>query len=96
MMLKKTELYEEESLNEEIDAKKTIEDTLRKLQALKERISELRAHFEELQTHSEAKSGMRCDECGHFIEQGEQIEAKNFGQNTHYYHKECFRKLWSQ
>jgi chromosome segregation ATPase len=92
---KKTELCEENSLNQQVDAKKTVEATLQKLQALKNRISELRAHLEELQTHVEDHS-LRCDECGRAIDLGEEVEAKNFGEKVHHYHKECFLKLWLQ
>jgi hypothetical protein len=95
MMLKKTEFCEENSLNQQ-DAKKTIEATLQELQALKSRISELRIHLEGLQTHFEDESSLRCDECGRAIEAGDEVEAKNFGEKVHHYHKECFQKLWSQ
>lgn len=97
-MLKKTEFFEENNSNQQADAKKTMEATLQKLQALKSRISELRAHLEELQlqTHIEDQSSLRCDECGRAIEPGEGVEAKNFGENVLHYHKECFQKLWLQ
>jgi len=95
-MLEKTELFEENSSDQQVDAKKTMETTLQKLQVLKSRISELRAHFEELQTRMEDQSSLRCDECGRAIEPGEEVEAKNFDEKVHHYHKECFQKLWSQ
>jgi RNA polymerase-binding transcription factor DksA len=95
-MLEKTELFEETNSNQQVDAKKTIENTLQKLQALKSRISELRAHFEELQTRMEDQSSLLCDECGRAIEPGEEVEAKNFGENVRHYHQECFQKLWLQ
>ncbi|MGD0978187.1 MAG: hypothetical protein ABR962_03500 [Candidatus Bathyarchaeia archaeon] len=94
-MLKKTELCEEINSNQQVEAKKGIEATLQKLQALKSRISELRAHYEELlKTHAEDEGSLRCDECGGAIERGQEVEAKNFSEKTHHYHKECFRKLW--
>lgn len=96
-MLKKTEFCEEISSNQHVEAKKRIEATLHKLQALKSRTSELRAHYEELQkTHAEDRSSLRCDECGGVIKPGQEVEAKNFSEKTHHYHKECFRKLWQQ
>ena len=96
-MQKKTEFCGEISSNQQVEAKKRIEATLQKLQALKSRTSELRAHYEELQkTHAEDRSTLRCDECGCAIETGQEVEAKNFSEKTHYYHKECFRKFWQQ
>ena len=86
---------EEISSNQQVEAKKRIEAILQKLQALKSRTSELRAHYEELQeTHAEGQSSLRCEECGGAIERGQEVEAKNFSEKTHHYHKECFRKLW--
>jgi uncharacterized protein with PIN domain len=96
-MLKKTEFCEEINSNQQVEAKRRIEATLQKLQALKSRISELRAHYEELQkTRAEDQSSLRCDECGGAIELGQEVEAKNFSEKVHHYHKECFRKLWVQ
>ena len=96
-MLKKTEFCGEISSNQQVEAKKRIEATLQKLQALKSRTSELRAHYEELQkTHAEDRSSLRCDECGCAIETGQEVEAKNFCEKTRHYHKECFRKLWQR
>jgi hypothetical protein len=97
-MSKKTEFCENINLNVQLNAKERIEATLQKLQALKNRISELRAQCEELQRlHIEDRiSALRCDECGCAIEPGDEVEAKNFGDEPHYYHKECFRKLWLQ
>jgi len=95
-MLSKTEFCEENNTLQQVDPKKTMETTLQKLRALKSRISELRAHFEELQTRIEDQSGSRCDECGRAIAQGEEVEAKNFGERVRHYHRECFQKLWLQ
>ena len=96
-MLKKTEFCEEISSNQQVEAKKRIEATLQKLQALKNRTSELRVHYEELQkVHAEDRSSLLCDECGGAIERGQEVEARNFSEKTHHYHKECFRKLWQQ
>jgi hypothetical protein len=101
-MLKKTEFCRYTDSNEELDDKERIEATLHKLQALKIRISELRAHCEELQrlrvedarALEDKNSELLCDECGGAIEPGQEVEAKNFGEKAHHYHKECFRKLW--
>jgi len=97
-MFKKTEFCRDINLSEQLDAKERIEATLQKLQALKSRISELRAQCEELQRSrvEDQSSGLRCDECGSAIEPGQEIEAKNFGETARHYHKECFRKLWLQ
>jgi hypothetical protein len=97
-MFKKTEFCGEINLNEQLEAKERIEATLQKLQVLKSRISELRAHCEELQRSrvEDQSSARRCVECGDAIEPGQEVEAKNFGEKAHYYHKECFRKLWQQ
>jgi hypothetical protein len=97
-MFKKAELYGDINMNEQLEAKERIQATLLKLQALKSRISELRAQCEELQRlHVEDQnSALHCDECGGAIELGQEVEAKNFGEKAHHYHKECFRKLWLQ
>jgi len=94
-MFEKTEIREV-NLNEYVEPRERVEATLRKLQILKDRISELRAHCEELQRSDvENQSGaLRCEECGRAIEPGQEVEAKNFGEKTRHYHKECFRKLW--
>jgi hypothetical protein len=95
-MFKKTEFCGYINSNEQVEAKERIEAMLHKLQALKNRISELRAQCEELQRlHVERQSStLLCDECGGAIEPGQEVEAKNFGDKDHHYHKECFRKLW--
>jgi hypothetical protein len=97
-MFKKTESCEDINLNVQLGAKERIEATLQKLQALKSRISGLRAQCEELQRLrvEDRRSAYRCDECGRAIEPGEEVEAKNFGDEARHYHKECFRKLWLQ
>lgn len=97
-MFKKTEFCGDINLNEQLGAKERIEATLQKLQALKSRISELRAQCEELQRLrvEDQSSALRCDECGGAIEPGQEVEAKNFGEKAHHYHKECFRKIWQQ
>jgi uncharacterized membrane protein len=97
-MFKKAEFCEDINLNVQLGAKERIEATLQKLQALKSRISGLRAQCEELQRLrvEDRRSAHRCDECGRAIEPGEEVEAKNFGDEARHYHKECFRKLWLQ
>ncbi len=96
-MLKKTEFCGEINTNSQIDVKERMENTLQKLQVLKSRISELRAHCEELQrvrVEDKNNDTLCCDECGRKIEPGQEVEAKNFGAEARHYHKECFRKLW--
>jgi hypothetical protein len=96
-MLKKTEFCKEINSNQQAEAKKRIAVTLQKLQDLKSRTSELRIHYEELQRAYAADQGsLRCDECGGAIEPEQEVEAKNFSEKTHHYHRECFRKLWLQ
>lgn len=95
-MFKKAEFCGYINSNEQVEAKERIEATLHKLQALKIRISELRAQCEELQRLrvEDQSRALLCDECGGAIELGQEVEAKNFGEKAHHYHKECFRKLW--
>ena len=95
-MFKKAELCDEISVNGQIGARERMEATLQKLQILKSRISELRAHCEELRRarNEEQSSVLHCDECANAIEPGQEVEAKNFGEKARHYHKECFRKLW--
>jgi hypothetical protein len=97
-VLRKPELCDETRVEGSNDPTRRMEAMLKKLQVLKDRISELRAHCEEIQRlHEEEKNGIhRCDECGESIELGQEVEAKNFDCKAHYYHKKCFRKLWSQ
>ena len=97
-MFKKTRLCGNVNSNEQLETKEGIEATLRKLQALKNRISELRAQCEKLQRlrAEDQISALLCDECGGAIEQGQEVKAKNFGEKARHYHKECFRKLWQQ
>jgi len=96
-MLKQTEFCREITVNSQIYTREKIDVALQKLKVLKDRISELRAHCEELQRlriEDEIRSILRCDECGDPIEPGQEVEAKNFGAEAQHYHKECFRKLW--
>jgi hypothetical protein len=94
-MSKKTELCGNAALSEQVEAKEKAQIMLQKLQALKNRVSELRAQCEKLQKISEDRdNALLCDGCGGAIEPEQGIEAKNFGQEARHYHKECFRKLW--
>lgn len=98
-MLKKPELCHEINVDPQTDAGERMKATLHKLQILKKRISKLRARCEELQRiwiENESRMTLHCDECGFPIEQGQEIEAKNFGVEARHYHRECFRKLWTQ
>ena len=97
-MFKKTESFEDVSPNEQVEVREKVKAMVQKLQDLKSRISELRAHFEEIQ-RSRVRGGsgaFLCDECGRAITLGQEVEAKNFSQRTHHYHRECFRKIWVQ
>jgi hypothetical protein len=93
---KKTEACGDIALNGELETREKVEATLQRLHALKSMVSELRAQCENLQRLDiEDKSGaMLCDVCGRTIDTGQDVEAKNFGEKAHHYHKECFQKLW--
>jgi hypothetical protein len=97
-MFEQTKICEEVNLDAHDQARERMEAMLRKLQVLKNRISELRVHCEELQRSriENQSGGLRCEECGDAIELGQEVEAKNFGEKARHYHKECFRKLWLQ
>jgi cell division septum initiation protein DivIVA len=97
-MLKKTEFGEDINMIDQAEVKERIEAILKKLQVLKRRISELRAHFEEIQkSRAEGDStAFHCEECGGAIEPGQEVEAKNFSETTRHYHKDCFQKIWLQ
>jgi hypothetical protein len=82
--------YEQPKVKEEVEA------TLRKLQLLRNRISELRVQCEELRRlSSETREGILCNECGKAVDPSEEIVIKDSdGIETARYHKECFKLLW--
>jgi hypothetical protein len=96
-MIKKMEMCEQFSPNERPTAQDKVELTMRKLQALKVRISELRHQCEELKKMPRVvkSDAMLCDGCGGAVESGQEIVFKDSsGTKRHYYHKGCFSKLW--
>ena len=96
-MFKKGEANAEFCQHERFNAKEEVEVTLRKLQILKSRISELRAQCEELKKISSETKGnaLLCSQCGEAIEPGQEIVVKGSGEaEIRQYHKECFKLLW--
>ena len=77
------------------ERKEKVEAALATLKSLKSRVSELRAHCEELKLESEKHEGLICDECGGLIAQDEAITFKDsFGNVMGCYHKACFKAIW--
>lgn len=78
------------------ERKEKVEAALVTLKSLKSRVSELRAHCEELKKlGSEKQEGLTCNECGELIEQGEEVTLKDsFGKVKGCYHKDCFKAIW--
>jgi hypothetical protein len=96
-MFKKGEVNEQSCQYEQLKTRDEVEVTLRKLQILRNRISELRSQCEELRKlRSEDKgNALLCSECGKAIEPGQEIVVKDSeGTQRRNYHKECFRLLW--
>jgi hypothetical protein len=104
-MFRKTENNEQLFRYEQPKVSEEVQITLRKLQMLKSKISELREQCEELKklsshTHvqrSEARdtSMQQCSKCGRAIELGQEIVVKDpDGMETGRYHRECFKLFW--
>jgi len=96
-MFKKGEVDAQSCQHEQPRVKEEVEGTLRRLQVLKSRISELRIHCEELRrmTSETKRNGLLCSECGEAIEPGQEIIVKGSDETEkRQYHKECFRLLW--
>lgn len=96
-MFKKAEVNEQSCQYEQFKAREELEVTLRKLQTLRSRISELRNQCEELKKLSSEDKGnaLLCSECGEAIEPGQEIVVKDSeGTQRRNYHKECFKLLW--
>lgn len=96
-MFKKGEVQEQSCQYEQLNAREEVEATLRKLQMLKSRISELRSQCEELRRMrlETEESALLCSECGEAIEPGQEIVVKDSeGAEKRHYHKECFKLLW--
>jgi hypothetical protein len=96
-MFKKGEVEEQSCQREPLGAREEVEATLRKLQILRNRISELRAQCEELRMLNSAakENSLLCSECGEAIEPGQEIVVKaSDGAEKKHYHKECFKRLW--
>ena len=86
----------------QVKTKEEMDVTLRKLQVLRGKISELRAQCEELRRLSlkddslkSESSGLLCSRCGEAIEPGQEIIIKSSDDTEKkHYHKDCFRLLW--
>jgi hypothetical protein len=97
-MVNPSEISQNIDQYDSVDPRERMKTTLEKLQALRNRIMELRMHCEELQEmrfRSETNA-LRCEECGKGIRADQAIKAENFGKKPQYYHEKCFRKLWQQ
>jgi hypothetical protein len=100
-MFKRAENDGRDSQNAQVKAREEMDITLRKLQVLRGKISELRAQCEELKKLSlkadsskAESSGLLCNQCGKSIEPGQEIVVKSPGETEKkHYHKECFRLL---
>jgi len=78
--------------------KETIEAVLARLQSLKCKVSELRLQCEELKKlHSEKQiEALLCNECGKTIRKGQEVTVKDCdGEVKSYYHRDCFKTIWS-
>ena len=73
-----------------------IEVTISRLRMLKDHISELKQHFEELreiQLTDESDMPL-CNKCGLKIEPNYKVVVKNSdGEERSHYHEECFKNL---
>jgi hypothetical protein len=97
-MFKNGKVQEQSCPHEQLKTREEVEATLRKLQILKSRISELRTQCEELRRiSSETKENtLLCSECGEAIEPRQEIVVKDSGGSgkERNFHKECFKLLW--
>lgn len=98
-MWEKTEIGEHVH-EQPYEMKEKIENTLCKLQELKERVEELKRKCKELRRmESErieciAKKMSLCDKCGQTLDLAEQVIFRDpKGEERRHYHKECFQKL---
>lgn len=93
-MLKKTEISEQISQDEQFKVKEKLEIALLRLQALRNKSSELTRQCEELKKLRSEHKGKVCSKCGDAIESGHEITFRDSaGIQTRYYHKECFEEL---
>jgi ribosomal protein S15P/S13E len=95
-MLKKMETSEQTSQDERFKTRKKVETTLNQLEMLKNQISELRFHCEELKKLLSENHGRQllCSECGDTIKPGQEVVVKDSnGIERSHYHKKCFRAL---
>jgi hypothetical protein len=101
-MFRSAEMDEQNHQSARVKAREEMDITLRKLQVLRGKISELRAQCEELRKLSlkadsskAGSSGLLCSQCGEAIEPGQEIVVKSSDETEKkHYHKECFRLLW--
>jgi len=93
-MLKKTEISEQITQDEQFKVKDKLEVALLRLQALRDKSSDLMRQFEELKKLRSEHKEKVCSKCGDAIESGHEITFRNSaGTQNRYYHKECFEEL---
>ncbi len=95
-MLEKAQIWEHSNNGEEFRVKERAVTVLRRLQALKNEISQLRLECEELrkQRLEDQDKGLLCSECGESIESGQEIVVKDSaGMARSCYHQNCFKSL---
>lgn len=95
-MFKKMEISEQTNQIERIKTRKKVETTLNRLEMLKNQISELTFHCEELKKLLSENNSRRllCSECGNTIEPGQEVVVKDSsGIERSHYHRKCFRAL---
>jgi len=95
-MLEKVQICEHSDNGEEFNVKERAVTVLRRLQALKNEISQLRLECEELrkQRLEDQDKGLLCSECGEPIESGQEVVVKDSaGMARSCYHQNCFKSL---
>jgi chromosome segregation ATPase len=108
-MFRKKATIEQSNQDEKAYSREKIDVTLRKLQALKDKISEIRHQCEELRKQvsankvfenrvsenkvSENKASL-CNQCGNAIEPNQEVVVKDSaGIERRHYHAKCFQAL---
>jgi len=93
-MFKKKATSNQIDQGEQANTREKIEITLHKLQALKDKISELRCQCEELRELGLESKVSLCSECGNAIEPDQEVVVKDStGMERRYYHMKCFQTL---
>lgn len=95
-MLEKAQIWKHCDNGEESNVKERAVTVLRRLQALKNQISQLRLECEELrkQRLENQDKGLLCSTCGEPIESGQEVIVKDSaGIAKSCYHQNCFKSL---